>query len=271
MVRVPAIIVGHHRNDGVRQFRLAGELGFGHRRHADDAGAPGAVEIALGERGELRSLHADIGATSGIFDVFLGASSGERVGKARIDGMGHRNMGDEARTEKALFAREGAIDELVGDDELARRQLLLQRTACGDGDQVRDARALQDVDIGAVVDRTRRVDVAAAMARQEDEVGALVAAEQQRIGWLAPGRFEPLPMRLFEAGNVIDAAAADDAEDGSGHGELLAWGIASSIVIPGRANKLSEGKGTQVERQRDLSNWVPFPHFARKTREVRRG
>ena len=132
-------------------------------------------------------------------------------------------MRNEAGTKEALFAREGAVDELVGDDELAGRQFLFQRTAGRHRNHVGHANAFQGVDIGAVVDRGRRLDMAAAMAGQEHQVGALVGAEQQRVGRLAPGRLDPLPARLFEAGNVIDAAAADDAENGSGHWGLLAW------------------------------------------------
>src|SRR6185295_17566267 len=79
----------------------------------------------------------------------------------------------------------------------------------------------QNVDISAVVDRAWRVDMAAAMARQENKIGAFVGAEQERIGRRAPGRLDRLPARLFQAGNIIDAAAADDAEYGSGHGEVL--------------------------------------------------
>ena len=45
-------------------------------------------------------------------------------------------------------------------------------------------------------------------------IDARKRAEQQRVGRLAPGRFDVLPARIFEAGDVIDAAAADDAENG---------------------------------------------------------
>ena len=38
--------------------------------------------------------------------------------------MRHRDMRDEALAEEALLAREGAVDELVGDHESAGRQFL---------------------------------------------------------------------------------------------------------------------------------------------------
>ena len=98
-------------------------------------------------------------------------------------------------------------------DEGAGRQILAQRAAGRNRDHVRHARALQRVDIGAVVDRAGRLDMAAAVARQEDEIDALKAAEQEIVRGLAPGRFHAFPAPVFETGNVIDAAAADDAEN----------------------------------------------------------
>ena len=62
----------------------------------------------------------------------------------------------------------------------------LSEPQAGDRDQIGDAGALQRIDIGAVVDRGRRLDMAAAVARQEDQVDALEGAEQQRVGGLAP-------------------------------------------------------------------------------------
>ena len=55
--------------------------------------------------------------------------------------------------------------------------------------------------------------MAAAVARQEHEVHALEGSEQQLVGRLAPRAFDALPARVFEARNVVDAAAADDAEN----------------------------------------------------------
>lgn len=60
VVWVPAIVVrgaGEHR---VAHLGLTGQLGFGERRHADDAGTPGAVELRFGDGRELRALHGDV-------------------------------------------------------------------------------------------------------------------------------------------------------------------------------------------------------------------
>lgn len=125
---------------------------------------------------------------------------------------------------KKLFTGEGAVDELIDNHEAAGGQVFLKRAAGGDGDHIGDPCAFQRVDIGAVIDGAGRLDVAATVPRQEDQIDALEGAEQQLIRRSAPWAFDPLPAGIFEAGNIVDAAAAYDAEDCFGHGNLRAFG-----------------------------------------------
>src|SRR5580765_218188 len=60
---VPAIVVGDQRERGEAHLGLARELGLLDVGHPDDVGAPRAMEQRLGARGELRPLHAHIGAS----------------------------------------------------------------------------------------------------------------------------------------------------------------------------------------------------------------
>ena len=53
----PAVIVCDHADQSVWQLGFARELGFGHRRHSDDVGAPGAVHAAFGAGRKLRAFH----------------------------------------------------------------------------------------------------------------------------------------------------------------------------------------------------------------------
>jgi hypothetical protein len=62
------------------------------------------------------------------------------------------------------------------------------------------------------------MNVAAAMTRQKHQIDAVEAAEQQCVGRFAPWRGHMLPASIFKAGDVINAAAADNAENGFGHG-----------------------------------------------------
>ena len=59
--------------------------------------------------------------------------------------------------------------------------------------------------------------MAAAMARQEHHVHAMKGAGEKLVGRLAPGAFHRLPAGIFQAGNLIDAGTADDAEHSFGH------------------------------------------------------
>ena len=57
-----SIRVGYTLDYG--RHKQTGELGFLQNRHPDDGAADGAVEVRLGPGGELRSLHADVGAAT---------------------------------------------------------------------------------------------------------------------------------------------------------------------------------------------------------------
>ena len=80
----------------------------------------------------------------------------EPVDKTGADRVGHRDMRDAARSEEALLAGKGAVDELVDKNEAARRQLLAEGATGRNRDEVGNAGPLQRVDIGAVVDGGRR-------------------------------------------------------------------------------------------------------------------
>ena len=66
---------------------------------------------------------------------------------------------------------------------------------------------------GAETHRRRRALVAAAGARQKHQLQAIQLAEQKRIRCLAKGGGHPLPTRVFQPVDIVDAAAADDADD----------------------------------------------------------
>ena len=214
---MPAVIVGHHRHDRVGQLGLAGQLGFRHRGHADHAAIPTAIQEAFGAGRKLRTFHADVSAAFAVIDLLFARRQSQRARQARTDRMSHGHMGDEAGAEEALLPRESAVDELVGHHEGAGRQLFLQRAAGRDRDQIGDADALEGIDIGAIVDRGRRLDMAAAMARQEHQVDAVEGAGQKLIRRFAPRAFDRLPLGVFQARDLVDARTTNDAENGFSH------------------------------------------------------
>ncbi len=143
---------------------------------------------------------------------------GEMDAQPRRHRMRHRDMRDAALAEERALALVGAVDELVDQHEGAGRQLLLERAAGRQRDQVGDAGALEHVDVGAVVDVGGRQPVALVVARQEHHRQAGDLADAQRRRRLAPRARDPLLAHVLEPRQIVDAGAADDAEDGFGHG-----------------------------------------------------
>ena len=75
---------------------------------------------------------------------------------------------------------------------------------------------LSDVDVGAEVELARVDAVAAAVARQEHQLLAVEGPEQQLVRGLPEGRLDSPPLGILEPGDVVDAAAADHADDRRG-------------------------------------------------------
>ena len=166
---------------------------------------------------------------------------------------------------KRLLAREGAVDVLVDDDEGARRQVGAQAAHGAEREHVGGAQALQRRDIGAVVHLRRRDAVAAAVARQEGQPRSAEAAEEDLVGRRAPGRVDSDPARLGQARQVVQAAAADDGQQGFAHALVL-------LVVRGvQRLKPPHGRILQVHadsRQAHGRGWRPGlqrrvrPHLA---------
>src|SRR5262249_2775011 len=79
------------------------------------------------------------------------------------------------------------------------------------------AGAFEHVDIGAVVDVGGREPVALVVPRQEHDGEAGELADAQRRRRYAPRAGDALLAHVHEPRQVVDAGAADDAEDGLGH------------------------------------------------------
>src|SRR3546814_4456958 len=75
----------------------------------------------------------------------------QRVAQPGADRVGDRDVGDHAGAEERLLSREGAVDELVDDDEGAGREILAQRADGAERHDLGDAGALQGVDVGTGV------------------------------------------------------------------------------------------------------------------------
>ncbi len=107
---------------------------------------------------------------------------------------------------------EGAVDELVGNDEVGGLVLFLERADGGDGEDALDAELFEGVNVGAEVELGGQDAMAAAVAREKSDLAALELAEDEGVGRRAEGRFDALFVNVGESGHGIKPAAADDAD-----------------------------------------------------------
>ncbi len=128
--------------------------------------------------------------------------------------LGKADMTDAAGAEKAFLPRKSAVDVLIDQHEIARRVIFAQAAHRRDRDHIGAAQPLQRVDIGAVVDRGGRLDMAAPVTRQKGHRRAAQAAQQHLIRGPTPGRFDLDPARPLQPVNIIDPRAANHADHG---------------------------------------------------------
>src|SRR3974390_52116 len=100
--------------------------------------------------------------------------------------MRHRYMGDTTLSEKRVLPFMGTVDKLIDQNERARRQIFLERTAGRQRNKIGDAGALENVDIGAIVDVGWRMTMALVVPRQKNNRQPGNLAESQRRRRLAP-------------------------------------------------------------------------------------
>ena len=172
-----------HRDDGVGQFRLAGELGLRHRRHADHRvpGRPCRRETRRARRIADPACRRRCRPARGV-DAF-----GQGRGKATLrlrrrrgrDSCAMETCATQAIAEEGRGAPDRAVDELVGDNEGAGREVLTERAAGGNRYEIGDADLLQGVDVGAIVDAVRGQAMAAPVTRQKHRLGAADPAERE--------------------------------------------------------------------------------------------
>ena len=138
---------------------------------------------------------------------------GEGFDDEGADGVAEGDVADDAVAEEGRVSGEGAVDELVGDDEVGGLVLFLQATDGGDGeDGLVQPSGFERVDVGAEVELGGEDAVAAAVAGEEGDLPALEGAEDERVGGGAERGFDGELADVGEAGHGVEAAASDDAD-----------------------------------------------------------
>ena len=102
---VPAVVVGAERERREAELGLARELRLLQVGHADHRRAPGAVEVRLGARRELRPFHADVGRRpSCTVAPAPRAAAVDRARQRRADRIAELHVRDDAVAEEGRAA-----------------------------------------------------------------------------------------------------------------------------------------------------------------------
>jgi hypothetical protein len=110
---------------------------------------------------------------------------------------------------KAAFC---AVEELVYEDNVAGPVFLLERTNGADADDPGDAKFLHGPDVGAMVQLARQNAMAAGVTWKKNNFATGESSREQFIGWWTKGRHELRPVLVCEALDIVEPAAADDAD-----------------------------------------------------------
>lgn len=147
------------------------------------------------------------------------AAGADNLRNALVEGIAERNVGDGTSLEEGERADAlGAVDDLVGDHEVAGLDLLLQTADGGEGNDGADANGAEGGDVRAGGHLMGRDLVVLAMTAQEGDgdglvvVRALVVQDRDGRGGLAPGSGDVQRSNLGETREFAEAGSADDGD-----------------------------------------------------------
>src|SRR5271167_2529111 len=209
---MPAVVVCNHGDGGVAEFRFASELRFRHVGHANDFPPMGTMEIGFGKGGELRPLHANIGAPAMHGNAGGHASICQDGRELRAGRLVKGDVSDDAVAKESRLAALGAIDKLIHDQEFPRAQILLKRADSADGNDTLHAEKFHGVDVGPEIQLAGSETMAAAVTREKYHPLAFDSANNKCIGRLAERGLDADFARVREAAHEIEATAADNAD-----------------------------------------------------------
>lgn len=141
------------------------------------------------------------------------------LGDALVEGVGEGNMGNHAVLEESPWSHTlGTVDNLVGDNEVAGLNSLLQTADGGESNDTADTDGAQSSDVCAGGNLVRRELVVWAVTAQESNsdnlviVFAVVVEDGDRGGGLAPGSGDGQGSNLGEPRELAQTSAADDSD-----------------------------------------------------------
>ena len=126
-------------------------------------------------------------------------------------------MDGDALAEEGIDPTPGAVDELVGNKEVARLEAFLETADRVDGDDALHAERLKGVDIGAEGNIGGGNAVPAPVPGQEGNADSLQVADDDFIAGLAEGGPQADFLDITDALNLIQPAPPDDGDFSCGH------------------------------------------------------
>ncbi len=97
----------------------------------------------------------------------------------------------DSAAKKCCDTQARAVEELIGNHEIERRQIISKRTDRADGKNSLHSKHLQRADIRAVIYLARREAVTASMSRQESHAASLERAGHDGVRGIAERRLHP--------------------------------------------------------------------------------
>src|ERR1022692_4280542 len=121
-------------------------------------------------------------------------------------------MGHDALAKKSIHAMASAIEELIGNHEIERLVLFLQRPDRGDGNDPFDAKLFEAVNVGAEIQFRGKNAVPARMPSKKRDFAAFERAQDISIGRISEWSLLLHFPHVGQAGHGIKPAASDDAD-----------------------------------------------------------
>ena len=172
------------------------------------------------------------------------------------DRLGEHHVGDATVLEEGVGTMARAVDELIDQHEVTGLDLFAHRAHGRDREDAADAELLHPPQVRARVDLAGVDAVPAPVAREEHHRDVPEAARHVRVGRSAEGRRECDLADLFEAFHVVEAGAADHADD-----------VSSSLFAHLGCRG---GSWSKEARSRHATEWVGGSLHAAASRRRRR-
>src|SRR5439155_9264646 len=139
------------------------------------------------------------------------------------DGICNQKVGDDAVAKKSIDAMARAIKELIGDDELHRLVLFLERADCGNGNNTLHSEMLKAINVRAKIQFGRKNAMPTPMPCQERDLSAFQRAENVGIRGLSERRAQADFFYLVESRRGIESDAAYDSNFGLS--QTASWAV----------------------------------------------